>query len=207
MLIDFNYIVNKYSMPNGIIHIGAHLMEERGRYLANKLDNTIWIEANPKVFSQIDFINKEENKEQAFNFAISDIDNSIYKFYITNNGESSSILELDKHKIHHPHIHVTEVIEVESKRMDTLINENNINIKNYDFINLDIQGAELLAMKGFGNYLNNIKFIYTEVNIESLYKDCALLHNIDEFLKEFKFERVETFITQFNWGDALYIKK
>ena len=194
-------------MPNGIIHIGAHLMEERGRYLANKLDNTIWIEANPKVFSQIDFINKEENKEQAFNFAISDIDNSIYKFYITNNGESSSILELDKHKIHHPHIHVTEVIEVESKRMDTLINENNINIKNYDFINLDIQGAELLAMKGFGNYLNNIKFIYTEVNIESLYKDCALLHNIDEFLKEFKFERVETFITQFNWGDALYIKK
>lgn len=33
MLIKFNDIVNKYGNPKGIIHIGAHLMEERSDYI------------------------------------------------------------------------------------------------------------------------------------------------------------------------------
>ena len=47
MLIKFNKIVNKYGKPKGIIHIGAHLMEERSDYISQDLHNTIWIEANP----------------------------------------------------------------------------------------------------------------------------------------------------------------
>jgi len=207
MLIKFNNIVHKYGKPKGIIHIGAHLMEERSDYLSHGLNNIIWVEANPKTYSNIEFINNENSNERVFNNAISDEDNKIYEFNITNNGQSSSILELDKHKIHHPHIHVIEIVNVSSKRMDTLISENNIDINNYDFLNIDIQGAELLALKGFGNLLNNIKYIYTEINTNSLYKDCALVGEIDEYLNKYGFERVETSMTEFEWGDALYIKK
>ena len=35
------------------------------------------------------------------------------------------------------------------------------------------------------NLLNNIKFIYTEINTNYLYKDCALVSEIDEYLKNF----------------------
>lgn len=206
MLITFNEIVNKYGLPKGIIHIGAHLMEERNDYISKGLYNTIWVEANPKVYSNIEFINNESSNERVFNFAISDEDNKLYEFNITNNGQSSSILKLDKHKIHHPHIHVSEVINVNSKRMDTLLSENNINIDDYDFLNIDIQGAELLALKGFGDILNNIKYIYTEINTNTLYKDCALVSEIDEYLSNYEFKRVETYMTDFEWGDALYIK-
>ncbi len=205
MLIKFNKIVNKYGKPKGIIHIGAHLMEERSDYISQDLHNTVWIEANPNIYSNIKFINDESNYEKVFNFAISDEDDKIYEFNITNNGQSSSILKLDKHKIHHPQIYVSEVINVFSKRMDTLLLENNININDYDFLNIDIQGAELLALKGFGNLLNNIKYIYTEVNTNSLYKDCALIDEIDNYLSDFGFERVEISMTEFEWGDALYI--
>jgi FkbM family methyltransferase len=206
MLIKFNDIVNKYGLPKGIIHIGAHLMEEREDYISQGLNNTIWIEANPKVYSNIEFVNNEPNNERVFNYAISDEDNKLYEFNITNNGQSSSILKLDKHKIHHPQIHVSDVINVNSKRMETLLLENNINIDNYDFLNIDIQGAELLALKGFGNLLNNIKYIYTEINTNTLYKDCALVSEIDEYLSKYGFKRVETSMTEFEWGDALYIK-
>jgi FkbM family methyltransferase len=206
MLIKFNDIVEKYGNPKGIIHIGAHLMEERIDYKHNGLDNTIWVEANPELFSKIEFINHEFGDELVINNTISDEDGKLYKFNVTNNGQSSSILELDKHKIHHPQIHVTDVIEVSSKRMDTLIMENNIDIDNYDFLNIDIQGAELLALKGFGDLLNNIKFIYTEINTNYLYKDCALVSEIDEYLEKYGFERVETSMTEFEWGDALYFK-
>jgi len=206
MLIKFSDIVKKYGIPKGIIHIGAHLMEEREDYLSYGLNNTVWIEANPKIYDKINHINNQKTSEKIYNFAISDIDNQKYKFNVTNNGESSSILELDKHKEYHPHVFVTEILEVNSKRIDTLIRENDINIINYDFINIDIQGAELLAIKGFGELLNNVKFIYTEINTNSIYKDCALVSEIDEYLSKYGFNRVETFLTEFEWGDALYLK-
>lgn len=207
MLIKFSEIVNKYGIPKGIIHIGAHLMEERNDYKSQGLYNTIWVEANPKVYSNIEFVNNESNNERVFNYAISDEDNKLYEFNITNNGQSSSILKLDKHKIHHPQIHVSDVINVHSKRMDSLLSENDININDYDFLNIDIQGAELLALKGFGDLLNNIKYIYTEINTNTLYEDCALVSEIDEYLSNYGFKRIETSMTEFEWGDALYINE
>ena len=206
MLIKFKNIVLKYGCPKGIIHIGAHLMEERNDYLLFGLKNTIWIEANPKIYEIIKFINNENLNERVFNYAISDTDNIDIKLNVANNGESSSILQLEKHKIHHPNIFITEQILVKTKRMDSLINENNIEINDYDFLNIDIQGAELLALKGFGKLLNNIKYIYVEINTNTLYKDCALVNEIDEYLEKFKFKRVETSMTQYEWGDAFYIK-
>tara|TARA_R110001592_G_scaffold160695_4_gene392994 strand:+ start:38483 stop:39100 length:618 start_codon:yes stop_codon:yes gene_type:complete len=205
MLIKFNDIVSKYSAPKGIIHIGAHKMEEREDYLASNIKNIIWIEANPELVKRNQSLTSPS--ERVFECAVSDVDNKIYDFNITNNGESSSILDLDLHKIHHPHIHVTETIKVKSKRIDTLIKENSINIKDHDFVNIDIQGAELLALKGFGEYLHSVKYIYTEVNTNYLYKNCCLINEIDEFLSQFNFQRKETLLTQYEWGDALYIKE
>lgn len=54
MLIKFSDIVKKWGVPKGIIHIGAHRMEEREAYLSHSLDNTIWIEAIYKTF-KLDF--------------------------------------------------------------------------------------------------------------------------------------------------------
>jgi hypothetical protein len=57
-----------------------------------------------------------------------------------------------------------------------------------------------------GNYLDKINYIYTEVNSNYLYKDCSLINDIDDYLSKFNFERVETSMTKFEWGDALYVK-
>ncbi len=205
MLINFTSLVTKYGKPKGIIHIGAHRMEEKTEYLKHGFNNTIWVEANTFIYEEI----KEQkgSEERIFNFAICDRSDEVLDFYITNNNESSSILKLDKHKIHHPNIHETNKILVLSKRMDDLFSENDIGIDNYNFINLDIQGAELMALKGFGNLLKNIDYIYTEVNISNLYENCALMSEIDEYLSDFDFIRAETKLTEYEWGDAFYVKK
>jgi len=207
MLIKFKNIVEKYGRPNGIIHIGAHLMEEREDYLELGFNNTIWVEANPIIFNQIKNKINYTSNEMVFNCAISDEDDNLVKFNITNNGQSSSILELDKHLIHHPSIKVIDIIEIKTKRMDSIISENKIDIDKYDFLNLDIQGAELLAMKGFGKLISKMKYIYTEVNTSSIYKNCSIIYDIDHYLDKYGFKRVETEMTEFEWGDALYIKK
>lgn len=205
MLIKFKDIISKHGIPKGIIHIGAHKMEERHDYLSAGINNIIWIEANPSL----NLLNKLSisEAEKTFQYAITDKDDDILDFNITNNGESSSILDLNLHTKHHPHIHVTETIKVKTKRMDSLILENNIDIEKFDFLNIDIQGAELLALKGFGKMLQDIKYIYTEVNTNYIYKNCCLINEIDDYLSSFNFSRAETFLTQFEWGDALYVKK
>ena len=84
--------------------------------------------------------------------------------------------------------------------------ENNINYNLYNFINLDIQGAEYLALLGASKILPNIKCIITEVNEKELYRNCRLINDLDKLLTSYNFKRIKTFMTQHGWGDAIYIR-
>ena len=78
----------------------------------------------------------------------------------------------------------------------------------FDFINLDIQGAELNAIKGLGSRLANVNWIYTEVNKKNVYKNIYLVKDIDNYLRSYGFKRIATYwLPGAGWGDALYVKK
>lgn len=208
MLIHLKYLCDKYNfIPKGIIHVGAHMGEESEVYSELGIENVVWVEANEKIFQHLCQKLSHKKSYKFLNYLVSDIDDKDYEFHITNNGESSSLLELEEHKIEHPHIFVTETVNLKSKTLDSIISSNNIDTNNYNLLNLDIQGAELLALKGSVELLNKIDYIYSEVNIKHLYKDCALIDEMDVFLKKFGFERVEEKILNHGWGDAFYMKK
>jgi FkbM family methyltransferase len=208
MLIDLKDLCANYKfIPKGIIHVGAHNAEESGSYKELNVENVIWIEGNPDIFNSL-YENFKEKGNKIFNYLVSDSDDTEYEFKVTNNGESSSILELGTHKEKHPHIFVTDKKILNSKTLDSIILENSINIEEYDFLNLDIQGAELLALKGFTKNIDSIKYIYTEVNVDFLYENCALISEIDNFLYSYGFHRKETkILEEYGWGDAFYIRK
>jgi hypothetical protein len=86
-------------------------------------------------------------------------------------------------------------------------NKYSINMKNVNFINLDIQGVELHALKSMESYLNNIDYIYSEVNTEEVYKKCDQMNDITTYLALHNFRLVDARIyKQYGWGDAFYIK-
>jgi len=206
MLIPFESIAKKYNMKiDGILHIGAHDCEELEVYNKYGLNNNeiIWVEANPKI-AQRNI--KKDNTRIIKNFICCDKDEGTTKLNIANNGQSSSILEFGSHALHHPQVKYNGTIEVKNNRIDTMYKEDNIPNNFSNFVNLDIQGAELLALKGMGELLNNFDYIYTEINKEHLYKNCCLVNEIDEYVSKYNFKRVETKWTQYNWGDALYVK-
>lgn len=151
---------------------------------------------------------KSQNVPNIYQAIIDDVDNKEIIFNISNNGQSSSMLEFGTHTIHHPHVKFIGTIQGKTKRLDTLIEENNIPIQHLNFLNLDIQGVELRALKSMEKYLSNVDYIYTEINTDYVYKDCNLVGEIDEHLKQFGFTRVATQIaSNFGWGDAFYIKQ
>jgi FkbM family methyltransferase len=209
---NLNEILKKYNiLPKGIIHIGGHLGEEYDLYKSLNLQNkTIWIEANPE---QIDQLKKNVNNDIVINEAVSDKE-ELVNFYITKNSkagkknkESSSLKELDYHLIAHPSVSVNKIIKVKTKKMINIIGEYDIDMTQYNFLNIDTQGSELDIFKSFGNEINNIDYIYSEVNVKSLYKDIGLLPEIDDYLKEKGFKRVEKKIhNKVGWGQAFYIR-
>lgn len=205
MLMKLRDLCTKYRfVPKGVIHVGAHKAEENSVYEDLGIENVIWIEGNPDLCNQLkENFNKKGN--EIYNYLVSDIDDKEYEFKITNNGESSSILDLGTHKEKHPHIFVTDTKKLKSKTLSTIIAENNIDMSRFNFLNLDIQGAELLALKGLEKKIDSIDYIYTEVNVDYLYENCALMSDIDQYLSRFGFSRVETnILEQYGWGDAFY---
>ena len=207
MLIDLRVLCNKYKfIPKGVLHIGAHAGEELSSYDSLGIENVVWIEGNPKLAEALSKRLESRKDQIVLSYLVSDKDDQDFEFKITNNGESSSILEMDKHLEHHPQIHVVDKINLSSKTLESIISDNEINTDNYDFINLDIQGAELMALKGLGDKIKGFKYIYTEVNTGEVYKGCAKIEELDSYLSEYGFKRVETKITQYEWGDAFYVK-
>ena len=201
-----NYSLKRFiNKPiTGILHVGAHDCTEYKDYvdLGITKERIIWIDASKKWI--------DNGRNLGFNIfqgVISDIDNEEVTFNISSNdGASSSILDFGTHAIHHDYVTYTDSVKMKTITIPSLIKENNLNLDGYNFINLDIQGVELKALKGMIDLIPQFDYIYTEVNDEYVYKNCGLMSEIDEFLKEFNFKRVITHMTQWHWGDALYVK-
>ena len=210
MLIDIESIISllreKGINVTGVFHVGAHEGEEI-KFYVNKLNlglnDILWIEAIPSKV-QLMLNNGIPN---VYNAIITDEDDKNVIFNVSNNYQSSSILHLKTHLQEHPGIFYTSQFREKSITIDTFFKRNNIDPSKYNFWNFDIQGAELLALKGAEESIQNVKVIYLEVNEKELYENCALIGEIDEFLLKHDFERITTTMTQHGWGDALYVKK
>ena len=209
MLIPYTQLVKKYNLSvKGILHVGAHDCEELSAYNSCGVptENIYWVEAMKIKIKQ----NKQRigDKLNIYQCVVYDENDKEVDFNITNNGQSSSILPFGSHAYNHPDVKVVYQETLKTTRLDKLIEDNQIPIEKLNFINLDIQGVELRALKSMEKYLQHVNYIYTEVNTEQVYQGCDEISSIDDYLKQFGFERVATQIYQhLGWGDAFYIKK
>lgn len=203
MLISFKDIVRKYGKPKGILHVGANIGEEAKSYDDEGIKDVCWIEANEQLIPQLK-VNVKKYGHRVIHACIGDVQDLEVTFHISNNaGQSSSYLDLEHHKIAHPEVHYVRSVVMKMQRLDQMSCWGE-----YDFINIDLQGAELKALKGMGDSLNNFKFAYLEVNKKELYKGCALIDEVTAYMRSFGFTMVSCkWAGNTGWGDALYIKK
>ena len=200
MLITVKEIVNAWSIqPTGVIHVGAHAAEESNEYQQYNWKPVTWIEANPLLIDHLSEIVPKE--DVVICAALWDEDGIKIDFNIATNGESSSLLVPAQHLNEYPEIHFTNKLNLQTKRLDSLMKD----VPN--FLNLDVQGAELRVLRGMGKLINSLDYIYTEVNDVELYVDCAKLSELDIFLGLHGFSRICLRRSgKSGWGDALYAR-
>ncbi|UCH23875.1 MAG: FkbM family methyltransferase [Deltaproteobacteria bacterium] len=133
--------------------------------------------------------------------------------HITESPGSTSLFEPGKHlKDLDPK--GAEVKHIEKVKVVTLDNwaakSGNIDVQ---VIKFDIQGGELLALRGGTGLLRtSILLIYTEVLFNPLYENGAIFYEIDRFLRKFEFILYDIYRPKYKpngllmWGSALFLK-
>ncbi len=207
MLISFDEInkilLSKMIHINGCFHIGAHDCEEMEFYnkLGIKKEDVVWIDTIPlKIIEAM-----QKGIPNVYSAVITDKDDDDIVFNISNNVQSSSVLDFKTHSQEHPNVFYIDKINLKSITIDTFFERNNIDASKFNFWNIDIQGAELMSLKGATKSIQYAKALYLEVNEKELYENCGLINDIDTFLSQYNFKRVLTRMTRHGWGDALYI--
>jgi FkbM family methyltransferase len=108
---------------------------------------------------------------------------------------------------------VQKEITVDGVRLDTFVNENNI--ENIDLLCIDLQGYELNAIKSLGDHLHNVKYIITECSIKSTYTNGSSFEELNKYLNDYNFKYIVSnkfgsnfpnlSLTGFSEFDALFI--
>lgn len=229
MMLDLPAILRKHNLSiKGVIHVGAHEGGETQYYVKSKIHDVILIEANPSRFQNLQesirvgryctwctplqyaFFSEEEKKilrnYETYNYAVTDKDDSSIYLHTTNfDGGADSIFQINSHGSSTSWCGYQNISSVKVKTMtlDSLIQ----NKERFNFLNIDVEGAEALVLKGAKQLLsNNIEFIMLEYQDEPRFDGSCVHSEIQEFLSGYNFKCVEIFDTGKKWGDAFYVK-
>ena len=184
----------------GIIHVGMWDFVEYGCYTKLVGNNVIGIEANPQVYKDMAKPVADKWGFKCFNEFLSDKDKEVRDFYFA--GEGSSLYKGQ------PQWNKNVSIKVQTKTLSTVIEENNIDMNGYDFLNIDAEGAEFDVLKGFEKYLDHINVIDLETSYDDRHRSGADHNTIVQWLSERGFELKEmsdSYQSQ-NWGDSVFAR-
>jgi FkbM family methyltransferase len=167
---------------SGVIHVGANTGQERNYYASLGL-NVLWIEPNPALFEVLRANISGFPAQRACRYLLAADDGTPYTLHISNNdGLSSSIFDLARHREIWPDIRFTHDIEVISTTLDRLVEVEQINLLNFGALVLDTQGSELLVLKGAVQILDRFRFVKAEVADFEIYKGCCHLTELTTFM-------------------------
>jgi FkbM family methyltransferase len=176
----------------GVVHVGANLGQERRRYDRRGI-SVVWVEPIPEVFEKLQRNIAEFPRQRAIRALVSDSDGQRVSFHVTDNGgRSSSMLELTGHRDVWPNVDVARTIELETVTLPKLLEGKGIDLTGFDALVMDVQGAELLVLKGAASILDHFTWIKAELFSFDAYKGAGQRPEVDAFLAGHGFRPVAT---------------
>ncbi|MDB5228746.1 MAG: hypothetical protein JWN78_2939 [Bacteroidota bacterium] len=171
-------------------------------------DNFAWVQKNIETYQAKNII--------PFQLCLSDKE-GVMTFYVSSGNpeskgeedwnygnKSSSLLPPAKTKDVHPWLKFDNSITVQTATLKSFCSVKNIAA--VDFIHMDVQGAELMVLKGAEDFIDKINMIWLEVESVELYKDQPLKKDIEKFLSGRGFIKLEdTVYTEA--GDQFWARK
>jgi len=164
---------------SGVVHVGANDGRERTTYAALRLP-VLWIEALPESYQRLLSNLNGYSQQDALCALITDEPGRQYAFHVSSNsGRSSSIFELGQHKDTWPDVFYVEETALTSSTLEQVLPTL---VEPYNTLVLDVQGAELLVLRGAGTRLHQFKYIHLEAADYPAYTNACLLGEVAAWL-------------------------
>ncbi|MBA3047751.1 FkbM family methyltransferase [Patescibacteria group bacterium] len=195
-----------------IFDVGSHIGQTTRKY--KKLypkANIHGFEPYPEIYKKYIDSTCGDKKIYSNNFALSD-KNGEAKFFVNNFHGTNSLLSnnkeytdaIDSYK-------PLKTMRVKTETLDDYCKKNKI--EKINILKMDVQGGELLVLKGSKKMLSEgkIDLIYTEVEYARIYKNQPLFKDLEIFLKQYNYSLYKTYNLAYLddntplAGDAIFI--
>lgn len=209
MIITMDRLQAEYGVnPQAVLHVGAHLGEEAEAYSRAGVRRVLWVEANPGLIPQLEVNVLRFPGQTCVEAVVSDTDGADATLHCCTFSMATSLLAPKEHLVIYPGMHYLHDLPVKTVTVDTLLSDLGVPHDAFDFLNIDIEGAELLAFEGMPKVLPFLKWVYLEVNTREMYEGCAMVDEVDAYLGGLGFERVVMEDEGWDHGfkDALYVR-
>lgn len=201
----------------GVVHVGAHQGEEVPAYLAAGFERVVLIEANPEACRVLHEKFDGTPGVTVFNCAISDQDGTFELLLHTSRRgsvESASLLKMKRLGEIVKTMSTPTSVQVPAWRLDSLFEREHLRPQDYSFMNIDIQGAELMALRGAGGLLGHLRGMIVEVALIEMYEGGATEAQIVEHLAARGFRQGKSiYHTLYDdkstfpaWGECLFVR-
>jgi len=176
-------------VPSAIYELGSRDGEDAARLAAVAPDaQVVAFECNPDTVATVERRLAIVPNARAIDLAVTDFDGdtTFYKIdphkTITtwedgNPGASSLFVATGKYPIEQ---YVQTPVSVRAGRLDTLINSETIPPP--ELVWIDLQGAELAALRGLGTHLGQVGLVYVELSFMGIYEGQPLAKDVIRFL-------------------------
>lgn len=211
VLIPVRTLVNRHGLRSvsGVLHLGAHFGEEADAYDADMPwtsgPRVVWVEGDPAHLPRLLEHVGHRPGHAVVEALVDDHEHDAVLHVASNEGASSSLLELGVHAAVHPHITYIGQRSLRTTTVDALAAARGW--QGLNFLTVDLQGLELRALRGAERLLQTVDYVFTEVNAAELYVGCPLVAELDDYLAAAGFERRVTEWTEWQWGDAFYVRR
>jgi FkbM family methyltransferase len=179
----------------GIIHVGMWDFVEYHCYTKLVGSNVIGVEANKFVYETMSKPVADRHGYKSFNECVYSEDGLEKQFYLSNDCSSLSPVSNNS-------------VTVTTKKLSTIIEENHIDMNQYDFLNIDAEGAELEILKGFEDNLKYINVIDLETSYDDRNNTGAFHSTIVDWLSKRNFSLMEMSDSYRyeRWGDSVFVR-
>jgi len=195
-----------------IFDIGAHVGQTVAKYSTLFPESTIYcFEPFPESFEELRRRFKGNSLVKPIQFAVSNKVVPTHKFYVNQCSDTNSLLPTVDDVEYWSNILNVTTIEVPVTTIDAFCKQESIN--EIQILKMDIQGGELMALKGATEKLNQeaISLIYTEAEFVPLYKDQARFYEICDLLSGYRYTLFDIYDVHYTrngqlvWCNAIFL--
>ncbi|MEZ6131736.1 MAG: FkbM family methyltransferase [Planctomycetaceae bacterium] len=172
-----------------LVHVGAHLAQERELYERMGFQDVLWIEGAPETYQRLqqsfsDSPDSSTVRHRLLCALLSETSGEDVSFYrFSNAGASDSMFQATpQFQQKWPQLQQQAVPQkLQTSTLDDVVRSQGLAGK-VDVLVVDVQGAELLVLKGGLQTLSNVQAVVCEVSTRPFYDGGVLYPELKDFL-------------------------